>query len=153
MSTTTDWITAVASLVSAAGVFCAVWQLRLTKQVNQQQFEDALEKEFRQLIAGIPTAALLDSDLDEVQYRATFDEFFRYFDLSNRQAALWKESRITSSTWDAWRIGIQFNLRLPAFARAWSEVKFRTEDHAHEFFCELRSLEKCGFSSDWPASR
>ncbi|MEQ1658854.1 MAG: hypothetical protein ABL896_08755, partial [Hylemonella sp.] len=141
-----------AAAISTVGVWFVWKQLSLAKRIAQLQFEDALEKEYRELIAGIPIKALLDSDLSEEEYLKSFDEFFRYFDLSNKQAALWKEKRIGKVTWDNWRSGIRFNLSLPAFSKAWGEVKSRTVDHADEFFSELRGLEESGFSADWPRS-
>ena len=145
-----EWISAAAAAISTVGVWFVWKQLSLAKRIVQLQFEDALEKEYRELIAGIPIKALLDSDLSEEEYRESFDEFFRYFDLSNKQAALRKERRIGKITWDNWRSGIRFNFSLPAFRKAWSEVKSRTADHAGEFFNELRELEESGFSVDWP---
>ena len=147
-----EWISAAASAISTVGVWFVWRQLSLSKRIAQLQFEDALEKEYRELIAGIPIKALLDSDLSEEEYRESFDEFFRYFDLSNKQAALRKEKRIGKITWDNWRSGIRFNRSLPAFNKSWSEVKSRTVDHAGEFFSELRELEESGFSADWPRS-
>ena len=145
-----EWIAAGAALASMAGLWFIRAQLQLTEGIARLQFEDSLEKEYRELIAGIPIKALLDSDLSEEEYRESFDEFFRYFDLSNKQTALWKEKRIDKRTWDNWRSGIRFNLSLPAFSKAWGEVKSRTADHAEDFFSELRALEESGFSADWP---
>lgn len=143
-----EWISAVAALVSTLAVGLVWRQLLLTKNIAQLQFEDALEKEYRDLISKIPTKALLDSDLNDDEYRRTFDEFFCYFDLSNRQVALWNEGRIGKVTWENWKSGIRFNMALPAFDRAWEEIKARTFDHADEFFSELRALEKSSFDGD-----
>lgn len=97
-------VSATASLLSALAVFFAMLQLKATKRIAQLQFEDAIEKEYRELVSDIPTKALLDSDLTEEEYRKTFDEFFRYFDLSNWQVALRKDGRIGDA---AWKIGLQ----------------------------------------------
>ena len=141
-------ISALSALISAGAVIFAMLQLKATKNIAQLQFEDALEKEYRDLVLRIPTKALLDSDLNEEEYAAAFDEFFRYFDLSNRQIELRKEDRIGFPTWDNWRLGIKFNMSQPAFKKAWDEVKIRTEDHAKEFFSELRVLEESGYLHD-----
>ena len=143
-----EWISAFAAVISAAGVFLVRAQLASTKNIAQLQFEDALEKEYRELIKKIPITALLDSDLDELEYRKSFDEFFCYFDLSNKQISLRKQSRIGDETWENWCSGIRFNLSLPAFEKAWSEVKTRTNEHANEFFSELRRLEDNKFLSN-----
>ena len=145
---TPEWISALAAVVSALSVIAVFWQIRQTKHIAQLQFEDALEKEYRYLVSDIPTKALLDSDLDEQEYSDTFDEFFRYFDLSNRQVELRKEGRISDVTWTNWRLGMKFNMSLPAFKKAWGDIKVRTQDHASEFFSELRRLEETGFNSD-----
>jgi hypothetical protein len=148
-----EWISAVAAAISTVGVWFVWKQLSLAKRIAQLQFEDTLEKEYRELISQIPTKSLLDSDLTDEEYKQTFDEFFRYFDLSNRQVALRKEGRIGNETWANWLSGIQFNMSLPAFRRAWSEVKLRTSEHADEFFSELRELENSGFAKNWPHQR
>ena len=151
-----EWISAIAAFLSMCGVLLVWKQLRLTKSIAQLQFEDTLEKEYRELVSNIPTKALLDSDLTEDEYRQNFDELFRYFDLSNRQVSLRKDGRIGKATWANWLSGIRFNMSLPAFTRAWGEIKSRTEEHAGEFFSELRMLEELKFDSDpkfWPMTR
>jgi hypothetical protein len=157
---TPEWVSAVAAVISTVGIWFVRKQLmqtkevaQLTKDIAQLQFEDTLEKEYRDLISRIPTKALLDSDLGEAEYEDTFDELFRYFDLSNRQIELRKEGRIGDSTWDNWRIGIKFNMSQPAFKRAWADVKIRTDDHAAEFFSELRALEKSAYLHDPKTSK
>jgi hypothetical protein len=145
---TPEWISAIAAVVSTIGIWFVRKQLVITKDIAQLQFEDALEKEYRELVSGIPTKALLDSDLDDAEYAQAFDEFFRYFDLSNRQIELRKEGRIGDATWNNWRLGIKFNMSQPAFKKAWSDVKTRTEDHATEFFSELRTLDESVYLRD-----
>lgn len=143
-----EWISALGALATVVGLAFVWKQIKLTKDIAQLQFEDALEKEYRELVSDIPTKALLDSDLDDAEYAQAFDEFFRYFDLSNRQIELRKEGRIGDTTWNNWRLGIKFNMSQPAFKKAWGEVKRRTEDHASEFFSELRRLETSAYSRD-----
>lgn len=143
-----EWISALAAVVSMFGIWFVRQQLVMTKDIAQLQFEDALEKEYRDLVSSIPTKALLDSELTEQEYEETFDEFFRYFDLSNRQVELRKEGRIGDATWSNWRLGIKFNMSQPSFKKAWGDVKVRTEDHAAEFFSELRKLVASGYCRD-----
>ena len=107
MTSITDWITAIASAVSALGVLFAVWQLQLTKQINQRNFEDGLAKEYRELAGRIPTRALLGSGLSPSEYQQTFDEIFRYIDLSNEQTLLRKNQRISDESWESWCAGIK----------------------------------------------
>ncbi|MES2424222.1 MAG: hypothetical protein V4562_07325 [Pseudomonadota bacterium] len=138
-----DWnaLSAIANLVTAAGVFAAIWQLRITKVIAQLQFEDSLEKEYRDLAARIPTKVFFGAELNDSEYESARDEFYRYVDLSNVQVSLRIRGRISEMTWESWCEGIEFNLRLPAFEKAWIEIKEQTTT-----FQELRTLEKSGFS-------
>lgn len=145
-----EWLSATAAVISALGLFFVWKQLQLVKVIAQLQFEDAFEKEYRLLLGGIPPAALLGGDLSDEKYQETLDDFIRYFDLSNTQACLWKSGRVSLVTWENWLTGIRFNLSLPAFARAWEEVKMRTSERDSEFFSELRQLETVDFSLAWP---
>jgi len=140
-----DWnaLSALANAVTAAGVLLALWQLRVTKSIAQLQFEDTLAKEYRDLAARIPTKAFYGTELSEAEHRQSRDEFFRYIDLSNEQVALRKRNRISKKVWASWCIGIEYNLNLPAFRKAWHEIKQRTSS-----FEELRQLERLKFSSD-----
>ncbi len=106
-------------------------------------FEDALTKEYRELASCIPTEALLGEPLSEADYADSFDEFFRYMDLSNEQVSLRQRGRINADVWNIWRDGIQANLALPAFHRAWAEIKARSRS-----FKELRRLESERFGVD-----
>jgi hypothetical protein len=121
-----------------------VWrQLQETKKIAQSQFEDALSKEYRELIGRIPTKALLGDPLYGREYEQTFDELFHYVDLSNEQVSLRMRERIGAEVWSDWCEGIRSNLALPAFAKAWQDIKSRTTS-----FDELRRLESDEFVSD-----
>ena len=143
-----EWISAGAALVSVCGLFLVWRQLSLTKKIAQLTFEDALEKEYRDLVKQIPTKALLDSDLSQSEYMDTFDEFFRYFDLSNSQIMLRRQGRIGDATWKNWCSGMRFNFSFPAFVQAWSEVEMRTLEQSDQFFSELRRLVTDDFETD-----
>ena len=136
-------VSAAATCVAAAGVWYARSQLRTSREIAQLQFEDALTREYRELASRIPTGALLGDELNEAEYQDSFDEIFRYVDLSNEQASLRQRGRVTPEVWESWREGIRANLQLPAFARAWSEIKQRSKS-----FDELRRLESQQFASD-----
>ena len=143
MSITLEWVSAVAAVVTAVGVLFAFKQLRLSKNIAQLQFEDGLAKEYRDLISGIPTKALLGEDLSEEKYQESFDELFRYIDLTNEEVSLRQRKRISKEVWQYWLSGIQANLLLPAFHRAWTEIKGQSES-----FQELRRLENEDFKID-----
>lgn len=160
-----EWVSAVATAVSAllsiasvVAVFL-VWEqlkqnrcqlelnrseLEQTKNIAQLQFEDSLTKEYRELASRIPTKALLGSGLSPKDYEGAFDELFRYIDLSNEQVLLRKADRIGDDTWANWCSGIQYNLSLPVFSKAWNAIK----DKENNQFSELRKLEKTKFCQD-----
>ena len=143
MNITPEWTSAGASTVAAVGVFFAFGQLRVSKDIAQLQFEDGLAKEYRELASRIPTKALLGHPLPEDQYQTSFDEFYRYVDLSNEQVSLRQRGRIGKVVWQYWCSGIQANLALPSFKRAWSEIQGQCSS-----FQELRRLEAEGYSRD-----
>ncbi len=92
MDDVTNWITAIASFVSAVaavgaavGVVFAYRQLLTSKEIAQLQFEDSLAKEYRELAGRLPTKALLGEKLSDLEYAKSFDELFHYIDLSNER--------------------------------------------------------------------
>ena len=143
MTITPEWVSAVASTIAAVGVIFAFGQLRVSKNIAQLQFEDSLAKEYRELASRIPTKALLGDELSEAEYQSSFDEFFRYVDLSNEQISLRQRARIGPIVWQYWSSGIQANLALPSFNRAWSEIQGKCDS-----FQELRRLQTEGFRHD-----
>lgn len=140
---TPEWISAMASVVAACGVFLAFWQLRMSKNIAQLEFEDSLAKEYRELAANIPTKALLGVAISESEFQESFDEFYRYIDLTNEQISLRLRGRIKKETWENWLSGIRSNLELTPFKRAWDEIK-----NSSKSFQELRRLEKENFDTD-----
>lgn len=136
-------ISAVANAITAASVALALWQLLVSKRIAQLHFEDALSKEYRDLASRIPTTVFFGKATAEEEHKALRDEFFRYLDLCNEQICLRQRRRISETVWKSWRQGIQSNLALPGFSRAWIEVKERTA-----LFEELRKLESAGFTQD-----
>lgn len=143
MNITPDWVSAGASTFAAIGVFFAFIQLRTAKNIAQLQFEDSLAKEYRELASRIPTKALLGQELLEAEYQESFDELYRYVDLSNEQVSLRQRGRISEAVWKSWCSGMQSNLSLPSFKRAWLEIQEQSIN-----FQELRRLEKEGFNLD-----
>lgn len=138
-----DALSSISNAVTASGLFLVLMQLKLTKNIAQLQFEDGLAKEYRDLAARIPTQAFWGEVLTAAEFNESRDEFFRYLDLSNEQIVLRMSGRISKVTWDSWGEGIAANLQLPAFSRAWAEVREKTN-----IFSELRMLESMEFKSD-----
>jgi hypothetical protein len=150
MSETTDIIgatassvSAIAAIVAAIGVWYARSQLKTSRDIAQLQFEDALGKEYRELANRLKPKALLGEELSEQEYQDAFDELFHYVDLSNEQVSLRQRGRIGLEVWESWRAGISTNLALPAFSRAWREIKAKSSS-----FQELRRFELEGAASD-----
>lgn len=129
-------ISAAASIATAVGVAIAGWQLALTKRQAVLQFEDQLSSQYRALIRDLPVGALLGERLSEAEQAAALNTFYHYFDLSNEQAFLHEQRRVSGATWESWKEGIEQNLRRPAFRAAWEEVSRR----APQSFDELRRL-------------
>lgn len=143
MQITPEWVSAIASVFGAIGVAFAFGQLRISKNIAQLQFEDSLAKEYRDLASRIPTKALLGQKLSESEYKAAFDEFYRYVDLSNEQISLRQRDRISKTVWIYWSQGIKANLSLPSFRQAWLEIQ-----HQCDSFQELRRIEREEFTTD-----
>lgn len=145
MTASLNWeaISAISNAIMALGVLLVLAQINLTKRIAQLQFEDGLAKEYRDLSEGIPTKVFLGEPLSNREFQSAQDEFFRYLDLSNEQVALRMSGRISRATWESWCEGIASNLQLPAFAKAWVDIKERTS-----IFRELRFLESVDFKSD-----
>lgn len=61
-----------------------------------------MAKEYRELTSGILTKALLGEDLSESEYQQSFDELFRYVDLTNEQVSLRERRRIGEEVWLYW---------------------------------------------------
>lgn len=143
MNSIPEWISAISSAVAALGVLLAFWQLKTSKNIAQLEFEDGLAKEYRDLASNIPTKALLGDNLTDNEFRESFDELYRYIDLTNEQISLRQRKRVSIDAWENWISGIKSNMALPAFNRAWTEVKEKSKS-----FKELRKLEAEEFKSD-----
>lgn len=140
----TDLAGLLTSIVTAVGVIFAARQLTLSKRQSRTQFEDDLSREYRALVERIPVKALLGESLEREEYENNLHLFYRYIDLSNEQVFLRQMERIGLDTWVNWLAGIKSNMDLPAFAKAWDEIKTR----APHRFQELRVLEQKRFIGD-----
>ncbi|RYF39753.1 MAG: hypothetical protein EOO27_48735 [Comamonadaceae bacterium] len=148
VSATGSAISAVAACVAAVGVWYARHQLKTSRELAQLSFEDALAKEYRELAGQLSKKALMGEVLADPEYDDAFDELYRYVDLTNEQISLRVRGRITLDVWRSWSVGIKANLALPAFARAWTEIKARSSG-----FDELRRFEQESFARDPKAWR
>lgn len=116
-------------------VLFLVYQLWQRKKQFTTEFEDKLTSDYRDIVYEIPVDALLD-DSDIEGYEGELKDYYRYIDLSNDQVFLRQEGRISKSTWENWRVGIENNMNRDDFERAWSDIKHRSPNS----FNELRKL-------------
>ena len=137
-------IQVTASTVTAIGVVIAAIQLWLIKRQAVTTFEDEVSNEYRQIAKPIPVQAMLGEDLKEEEFNRALNEIYNYIDFTNEQIFLRQQGRIRKTTWQNWCEGIDSNLDLPAFKKAWKLVK---EKLPHSFN-ELRRLEAEGFRID-----
>lgn len=143
-----DLLNASASVATAAGVFIAVWQIKL--QIRQQitDFEDDFDQEYREIALALPIEALLGESLPPEKQADCLEQFHRYFDLLNQQVFLRQAKRISDPRWEIWLDEIKINLAKPAFRSAWEEIKSRAPGE----FILLRRLESTAFDTnpeDW----
>jgi hypothetical protein len=139
-----DEITAFSNMVIAIGVFGVFWQVWLTKKLHRFDFEDALNKEYREIMRYLPMGAKLAKTIASEEFSKSMDYFMSYFDLTNEEIHFRKVGRVSTVTWVYWNDGIRQNLQFPAFRTAWELIK---KDCA-ETFHELRKLEASNFKDD-----
>lgn len=139
-----EWISTLGIAATVAAVLLGVRQLAEGRRQARTQFEDAMSREYRDLVQTIPTRALLGEALSDAEFADAFDELYRYVDLSNEQVFLRQKGRVSKDAWESWAAGMESNLALPTFRRAWAEIK----EKAPGSFAELRRLEAKGFSVD-----
>ena len=136
VTTTIDFITAIASLATAVGVFVAAAQLWLAARQATTQFEDGLNAQYREIARRLPVAALLGEVLEGDVYQGALPhlyQLFRPFQRAGISALKVECDRVRGRTGLK---GIEQNLGRPAFHRARAEISHR----APESFNELRGL-------------
>jgi len=138
-----DWNT-VASVATAIGVAVAAWQIWESRHLAQMSFEDAIDKQYRELAMQIPVDVLLGKNISVKQKHQVREIIYNYLDLCNEQAYLRKKKRISRARWREWCEGIQSNLNKPVFKEVWEEVKREAPDE----FTALTELEKEGFNGE-----
>jgi hypothetical protein len=144
LQTLIDIFQIIASAATAVAVSVAVWQIWLAQRQARTEFEDNIDREYRDLALELPVEVFFGETLTDTQLRAALKHFFHYFALCDGQIILRKKGRVSKETWELWRKGLAVNMSQPAFQQAWSEVKTR----GVRGFRELRRLEESGFQSD-----
>lgn len=137
-------ISSLTGIATSTSMIIAYRQWRLATRHTQTTFEDALAREYRQVSHRLPLKALLGEQLDAAEWSATLATFYWYFDLTNEQVFLRRNGRLSEQTWHNWSDGIRTVMRLPAFERAWGEIKSR----APGTFADLRRFSDEGFAGD-----
>lgn len=133
-----------ANCATAIGVCVALMQHLRARKHSVVQFEDSLTREFRQIIGQLPVPALLGEELSVELVQEHLRVFYLYFDLTNEQIFLRRRERVSLATWETWQQGIRDMMKLPAFERAWREIR----DKPLVRFLGLRELERLNFESD-----
>ncbi|TVQ31441.1 MAG: hypothetical protein EA376_09405 [Phycisphaeraceae bacterium] len=139
-------------VATSTSLIIAYRHLRLVNRNSQIAFEDALSREFRQVVNRLPLRALLGESLTDAELSASLTSFYWYFDLTNEQVFLRRHGRVSALTWRNWSEGVERTMRRPAFARAWSEL----DAGAVGVFNDLRRFVDEGFGADpieWRSSR
>ena len=139
-----EWVGVGASIATCIVVVLMGWSIWIHKQALETQFEDALSREYRDIVRNLPVKALLGHELTYDEYQDALKTFYQYIDLGNGQVFLRHKNRVRESTWQDWCAGIRYNLSQPAFKKAWTEIK----KEADGSFRELRCLEKSNFKKD-----
>jgi hypothetical protein len=137
-------IDAMGSIATAGALIFAFWQIREARLQATTSFEDALDREYRDIVHHIPIAAFMGEKLTPEAFEKALPFLYRYIDLSNQQVFLRQKGRIKKDTWIFWRDGIQSNLKRYPFNVAWERIK----EHSQESFSELKRLENSEFSED-----
>ena len=111
----------VGSIATAIAVLIAAWQVRQNNSLHRADYEDAFDRQYRDLAMIIPMDAFLGKDqtsrTEEVR-----EAVFNYFDLCNEQIYQKSKGRISTDTWKDWSAGIKDNMKRPTFESVWNEV-------------------------------
>jgi len=135
-------IQAVTAGATVALFFVAWLQIKSLRKQVTTALEDGLTAQYRRIMEYIPVEIWLNDELkelrDDERRNNCRDAIYRYIDLSQEQAFLYKIHRVSDETWVEWSEGIKSNMALKAFQGVWEEV---SEKHPHHFN-ELRELLK-----------
>lgn len=137
----------ISASATAIGVCFAAWQIREGRKIAQNEFENNLDAQYRNLIQQIPADVLLEKEAADTKgnYR---EIIFNYLDLSNEQIYLRKQGRVSDSRWENWKDGIVDNLRIEAINKLWGEVKTQDKARGKDTFSMLSKFETLGFKGN-----
>ncbi len=117
---------AVASIATFGGFAYGGLQLRMARSLVSAQFEQQFNERYRLVIARVPLESMLgessvydpSNDAQQQVRRAFYD----YFELCEEQLFYKDSGKVSNSTWNEWRVGIESNFMLPAFRSAWEDL-------------------------------
>ena len=132
----------VATIAGVVGVWFAVRQLRLSKQLAQSAFEDELTREYRSIVKDIPMDVLLGKPPSEERRDHVRELIYNYIDLCNQQVFLRMKGRITDDTWREWNAGMRSTLGHGFFLNVLGEIE------PCGVFDELKLLKGSDFQED-----
>jgi hypothetical protein len=115
----------VASIATAIGVAIVALQLWYTRRQERVALEDRLTREYREITLKLPAEVFLEIPGEPPPpFHEDLAIYLHYVDLTNQQAFLRSQRRISRRTWDLWRDGIRENLESrPAFREAWTYIR------------------------------
>jgi len=138
-----DW-NSIISVFTAIGVLLAAFQLRVSSNIAQSEFEDSIDQQYRQLAKDIPVDVLIGKTVTPDKIENTRELIYNYLDLCNEQVFLRKKKRVRKDTWNDWCSGIESNLGKIEFQKVWAEIKLESP----ETFSFLEKLEDSKFRKD-----
>ena len=108
----------IASIATAGGVVVAAWQLWKSRLQANTTFEDEFTREYREIVKGIPMAALVGQEVADEDYSNIRELVYNYIDLSNEQTFLRQLGRVRTNAWHYWREGMETNLKALSLPRS-----------------------------------
>ena len=116
----------IGSIATAVAVLIAAWQVHQNNKLHCADYEDAFDRQYRDLAMIIPMDIFIGKDFEIHPHTPSGyqvrEAIFNYFDLCNEQIYQRQKGRISNDTWRDWSAGIRFNMKLPAFDSVWTEL-------------------------------
>jgi hypothetical protein len=117
-------IQSVAEVATALGVAVGASQLVIARRQQTAAFEQQFVARYREIVGRLPLWAVLGAAGrhafadDEIARRAFYD----YFELCDEEVFYHRSKRVSERTWADWKMGIEANMRKPAFRASWADL-------------------------------
>ncbi|MGD9997162.1 MAG: hypothetical protein AB7R77_14520 [Ilumatobacteraceae bacterium] len=112
----------IASIATAIGVLCGVYQLRLSRRSALSAFESRFVERYEDLLTNLPDDVVLEKAELEHPTDRQLRTFHDYFALCDEEIFYRRDARVSRATWRDWERGIQLNLKRPTFVFAWAKL-------------------------------